>query len=109
MIECVLVLAGLLILGWVILPKKKPKPVVVKRPAMPPVRPPAPARQEIPYSQGRLVRPTIRDTRDTRSDVLDDILSVVEDIADVVTTRKHSRSDNDHGFSPSSNWDFLDD
>lgn len=108
MIECVLVLAGVLLVIWLILPKKKPNPVTVQRPKMPPVRPPAPARQQIPYSQGRLVRPTSRDER--RSDLLDDILSVAEEIGDVVASRKRSsRSDDDHAFSDSAKWDFLDD
>jgi hypothetical protein len=112
MIECSLVIIGVVLVVWslstLLKLRKKPEPVTVKRPAMPPVRPPAPARQSIPYSQGRLARSTSRDER--RSDVLDEILSAVEDIADVVTTRKNSsRSDHDHAFSDSSNWDILDD
>ena len=112
MIEISFVILGVVLVVWSLITlmrlRKKPEPVTVKRPAMPAVRPPAPARQQIPYSQGRLVRPTSRDER--RSDLLDDILCVAEEIGDVVATRKHaSRSDSDHSTSDSTNWDSFND
>lgn len=102
MIEVVLILFGILILVWLVLPKKKP---AIQRPKMPSVKPSAPP---IPYSQGRLVRPTSRQER--RSEIIDDLLSFADELGDALSTRKSSkRSDNDHGYSDSSNWDILDD
>lgn len=103
MIEGLLIIAGVCLVVWGIRHMmKKPVPELeVKRPKMPPVRPPASPRQEIPYSQGRLVRPTVglsihdKDGRDVFG-LLDELVGVVEELADSVSTRKrHSKSSDD--------------